>query len=152
MRGLHVHVGSQILDVEPFAASVAPVARLGEFPIYDLGGGLGSRYTWADNPPTVGDYLDSLIGAAREHLPAGAQIIIEPGRSMVCEAATTIYRVTTVKRGKVTFVAVDVGWATTSRSPCSSSGSRPASSVASRGRTSRPSLSPVGTARAVTSS
>src|SRR4029079_2008779 len=35
MRGLHVHVGSQILDVEPFAASVAPIARLGEFPVYD---------------------------------------------------------------------------------------------------------------------
>ncbi|MEO7352404.1 MAG: diaminopimelate decarboxylase [Marmoricola sp.] len=109
MLGLHVHVGSQILEVEPFAASVAPVARLGEFPIYDLGGGLGARYTWADNPPAVGDYLDSLIGAAREHLPAEAQIIIEPGRSMVCESATTIYRVTTVKRGKVTFVAVDGG-------------------------------------------
>ena len=109
MQGLHVHVGSQILEVEPFAASVAPVAALGEFPIYDLGGGLGSRYTWADNPPTVADYLDSLIGAAREHLPAEAQIIIEPGRSMVCESATTIYRVTTVKRGKVTFVAVDGG-------------------------------------------
>jgi diaminopimelate decarboxylase len=109
MQGLHVHVGSQILDVEPFAESVAPVARLGQFPIYDLGGGLGSRYTWADNPPPVGDYLDSLIGAAREHLPREAQIIIEPGRSMVCESATTIYRVTTVKRGKITFVAVDGG-------------------------------------------
>ena len=109
MQGLHVHVGSQILEVEPFAASVAPVAALGEFPIYDLGGGLGSRYTWTDNPPTVADYLDSLIGAAREHLPAEAQIIIEPGRSMVCESATTIYRVTTVKHGLVTFVAVDGG-------------------------------------------
>ena len=109
MQGLHVHVGSQILEVEPFAASVAPVAALGEFPIYDLGGGLGSRYTWADKPPTVADYLDSLIGAAREHLPAEAQIIIEPGRSMVCESATTIYRVTTVKHGLVTFVAVDGG-------------------------------------------
>ena len=109
MQGLHVHVGSQILDVEPFAASVAPVAALGEFPIYDLGGGLGSRYTWTDTPPTVADYLDSLIGAAREHLPEEAQIIIEPGRSMVCESATTIYRVTTVKHGSVTFVAVDGG-------------------------------------------
>src|SRR4029450_1569430 len=48
MQGLHVHVGSQILDVEPFAQSVAPVAALGEFPIYALGGGLGARYTWAD--------------------------------------------------------------------------------------------------------
>ena len=109
MQGLHVHVGSQILDVEPFAASVAPIARLGEFPVYDLGGGLGARYTWADDPPPVGDYLDALIGAAREHLPAEAQIIIEPGRSMVCSNAATIYRVTTVKRGAFTFVAVDGG-------------------------------------------
>jgi diaminopimelate decarboxylase len=109
MRGLHVHVGSQILDVGPFAESVAPVAALGEFPVYDLGGGLGSRYTWADRPPSIGDYLDSLIGAAREHLPAEAEIIIEPGRSMVASSTTTLYRVVTVKRGAITFVAVDGG-------------------------------------------
>jgi diaminopimelate decarboxylase len=109
MRGLHVHVGSQILDVEPFAESVAPVARLGEFEVYDLGGGLGARYTWTDEPPTVAAYLDALIGAAKQHLPAAAEIVIEPGRSMVCTAATTIYRVTTVKRGVITFVAVDGG-------------------------------------------
>jgi diaminopimelate decarboxylase len=109
MLGLHVHVGSQILDVEPFAQSVAPVAALGTFPVYDLGGGLGARYTWSDRPPSVGDYLDTLVGAARQHLPAGAQIIIEPGRSMVASAATTIYRVVTVKRGRTTFVAVDGG-------------------------------------------
>ena len=83
---------------------------LGEFPVYDLGGGLGARYTWADHPPTVGDYLDALIGAAREHLPAEAEIIIEPGRSMV--AATPPRRSTAssrVKRGAITFVAVDGG-------------------------------------------
>ena len=109
MRGLHVHVGSQILDVGPFAESVAPVAALGEFPVYDLGGGLGARYTWADQPPPIGDYLDALVGAAREHLPAEAEIIIEPGRSMVASAAMTLYRVVTVKRGSITFVAVDGG-------------------------------------------
>ena len=65
MQGLHVHVGSQILDVAPFAQSVAPVAALGEFPVYDLGGGLGARYTYADDPPTVPEYLDALVGAAR---------------------------------------------------------------------------------------
>ena len=42
-------------------------------------------------------------------MPAEAQVIIEPGRSMVAEAAATIYRVTTVKRGALTFVAVDGG-------------------------------------------
>jgi diaminopimelate decarboxylase len=109
MRGVHVHVGSQILDVEPFAASVAPVAALGEFEVYDLGGGLGARYTYDDRPPTVDAYLDALIGAAREHLPAEAEVIIEPGRSMVASTGTTLYRVVTIKRGAATFVAVDGG-------------------------------------------
>ena len=109
MRGLHVHVGSQILDAEPFAASVPAVAALGHYEIYDLGGGLGARYTYADHPPSVAEYLDVLVGAARAHLPAGAQLIIEPGRSMVASAAFTLYRVVTVKRGLLTFVAVDGG-------------------------------------------
>jgi diaminopimelate decarboxylase len=106
MRGLHVHVGSQILDVEPFADSVAPVAALGEFEVYDLGGGLGARYSYADHAPSVAAYLDALIGAAREHLPPAAEIIIEPGRSMVAANAATLYRVVTRKRQ---FVAVDGG-------------------------------------------
>jgi diaminopimelate decarboxylase len=109
MQGLHVHIGSQILEVEPFAQSVAPVAALGEFPIYDLGGGLGARYTYDDRPPAVGEYLDALIGAAREHLPGDAELIVEPGRSIVASAAMTLYRVVTVKRGERTFVAVDGG-------------------------------------------
>jgi diaminopimelate decarboxylase len=109
MRGVHAHVGSQIMEPEPLAAAVAPLRALGEFEIYDLGGGLGARYTWADQPSSVADYLDVLIGAATEHLPAQAQIIIEPGRSMVASSAATIYRVTTVKRGSITFVAVDGG-------------------------------------------
>ena len=109
MRGLHVHVGSQILDVEPFAQSVALLAALGEFEVYDLGGGLGARYTYADHPPSIAEYLDALVGAARACLPTPAQLIIEPGRSMVASAATTLYRVVTVKRGAITFVAVDGG-------------------------------------------
>jgi diaminopimelate decarboxylase len=109
MQGLHVHVGSQILDLDPFVQSVAPVAALGEFPVYDLGGGLGARYTYDDRPPGVGEYLDALTGAAREHLPADAELILEPGRSMVASAAATLYRVVTVKRGEITFVAVDGG-------------------------------------------
>jgi diaminopimelate decarboxylase len=109
MRGVHAHVGSQILQAQPLADAVAPLAALGEFDIYDLGGGLGARYTWADQPPTVSEYLDVLIAAARDHLPPGAQIIIEPGRSMVATSAATIYQVITIKRGQTTFVAVDGG-------------------------------------------
>jgi diaminopimelate decarboxylase len=109
LQGLHAHVGSQILDAEPLAAAVAPLAALGEFPIYDLGGGLGARYTWTDQPPSVAAYLDVLIEAAERHLPAAAQIIIEPGRSMVAASAATIYRVVSVKRNVKSFVAVDGG-------------------------------------------
>ncbi len=109
MQGLHVHIGSQILEVEPFAESVAPLAALGEFPVYDLGGGLGARYSYGDSPPEIGDYLDALVGAAREHLPSEAELIVEPGRSMVASAGATLYRIVTVKRGSTTFVAVDGG-------------------------------------------
>ena len=83
MDGLHTHVGSQILVADELAAAVAPLAALGEYPVYDLGGGLGCRYTYSDHPPSLAEYLDALIGAAREHLPAGARILIEPGRSVV---------------------------------------------------------------------
>jgi diaminopimelate decarboxylase len=111
LDGLHTHVGSQILKADELAAAVAPLARLGEFPVYDLGGGLGARYTYSDHPPTIADYAEALITQARELLPSGARLIIEPGRSMVAGSGLTIYRVTTIKRGKVTHVAVDGGMA-----------------------------------------
>jgi diaminopimelate decarboxylase len=109
LAGLHMHIGSQLRSLEPYRRAVAALARVGDFEVYDLGGGLGARYTYDDHPPAVGDYLDALIGAAREHLPPEAEVIIEPGRSMVASAAATLYRVVTVKRGAVTFVAVDGG-------------------------------------------
>ncbi len=109
LRGLHSHVGSQILDVEPFAAAVASIVRLGTFDVYDLGGGLGARYTYSDHPPTLAAYLDRTVEAARAHLPAAAEIILEPGRSMVASNALTLYRVVTVKHGATVFVAVDGG-------------------------------------------
>jgi diaminopimelate decarboxylase len=109
MDGLHTHVGSQIMDVEQLAAAVRPLARLGSFPVYDLGGGLGARYTYDDREPTVAEYAEALTSAARAQLPASARLIVEPGRSLVARAGTTIYRVTTVKRGRLVHVAVDGG-------------------------------------------
>jgi diaminopimelate decarboxylase len=110
LDGVHVHVGSQILDLEPFAQAVEAVAELGEFAVYDLGGGLGSRYTYSDHPPTVEAYLDAMIDVAKRLLPADARILIEPGRSMVAESGVSLYRVVSVKRGGGhTFVAVDGG-------------------------------------------
>jgi diaminopimelate decarboxylase len=109
MDGLHTHVGSQIMIAEELAAAVEPLAALGRFPVYDLGGGLGARYTYTDYPPSLDEYLDVLVDAARAHLPGDARILIEPGRSMVANSAVTVYTVTTVKPGPPTFVAVDGG-------------------------------------------
>jgi diaminopimelate decarboxylase len=111
MLGLHTHVGSQILNASELAAAVAPLAAMGQFPVYDLGGGLGSRYTYTDHPPSLDEYLDALVGAARTQLPAGSRILIEPGRSVVAESGVTVYTVTTIKPGPTTFVAVDGGMA-----------------------------------------
>lgn len=109
LDGVHTHVGSQLLHVDQLAEAVAPIAALGAFDTYDLGGGLGVRYTYAEHAPTLDEYAEALIGRARALLPAGCRIIVEPGRSMVAASACTLYRVTTVKRGTVTHVAVDGG-------------------------------------------
>ncbi len=111
LDGLHLHLGSQIMSKAPFIESIKAIASLGEFAVYDLGGGLGVRYTYTDNPPTVEEYLDALIDTARRYLPATAKILIEPGRSMVADAAVTLYRVVTIKRSVRTFVAIDGGMA-----------------------------------------
>jgi diaminopimelate decarboxylase len=111
LDGLHLHIGSQILDTEPFARAVEAVAVLGEFPVYDVGGGLGVRYTLADKAPSAEQYLDTIAEAARAYLPNGAKLVIEPGRSLVARSGVTVYRVSTVKHTGRTFVAVDGGMA-----------------------------------------
>ena len=111
LDGLHLHIGSQILATEPFAQAVEAIAGLGTFDVYDVGGGLGVRYTLDEQAPTVEEYLDTVAGAARACLPPGARLLIEPGRSLVAESCMTLYRVTTVKRTGRTFVAVDGGMA-----------------------------------------
>ncbi|SER65983.1 diaminopimelate decarboxylase [Mycobacterium sp. 88mf] len=109
MDGVHTHVGSQLLNVEQLAAAVEPIAALGTFEVYDLGGGLGVRYTYDEHPPSLDDYAEAMVAQARELLPHDSRIIVEPGRSMVATSACTLYRVATVKRGVITHVAVDGG-------------------------------------------
>src|SRR6478609_2010903 len=109
LDGVHTHVGSQLLNVDQLAAAVEPIAALGTFEVYDLGGGLGVRYTYDEHPPTLDEYAEAMVAQATALLPDGSRIIVEPGRSMVGTSACTLYRVTTVKRGVVTHVAVDGG-------------------------------------------
>jgi diaminopimelate decarboxylase len=118
LAGIHTHIGSQLLTLEPFRAAVQVLADLGEFETYDLGGGLGARYTYADQPPTPEEWISALTDAAREYLPSSARLLIEPGRSLVARSGLTLYRVVSIKRvasikrgGGRTIVAVDGGMA-----------------------------------------
>ncbi len=110
-EGVHLHIGSQILNTRQFAEAVENISSVGTFSTYDVGGGLGVKYTYDEQPPSVEEYLDAIVAAAKAHLPADAKIMIEPGRSMVARAGVTVYRVVSVKRTGQVFVAVDGGLA-----------------------------------------
>lgn len=107
--GLHCHIGSQLLDLEPFQRAVAALATLGEFDVYNLGGGLGSAYLETQEPPSIADYVATLTAAAHAELGAGRRLLIEPGRSLVANSTVTLYTVQTVKRNVSTWVAIDGG-------------------------------------------
>jgi diaminopimelate decarboxylase len=109
LRGLHAHIGSQILKLDQFEAEVAALATLGEFEVYDLGGGLGVRYEPADTAPEIDEYVGRLVAAAHQHLGTDVELLVEPGRSLVAPAGVTLYRVLSIKQAGRLHVAVDGG-------------------------------------------
>ena len=114
LRGIHIHIGSQLFDLAPWRAAVEAIATLGDFPAYDLGGGLAVAYTPERRPPSVSDYVSAMIATADELLGPGKQLSLEPGRALVATAGVTLYSVESVKDvgledGPVRFVAVDGG-------------------------------------------
>src|SRR5271165_3681374 len=68
LEGLHAHIGSQLLGLEPFRREAAELAKLGDFPVWDLGGGLGVRYTEDQpEPPSIEEYVTAIVRAAHAH-------------------------------------------------------------------------------------
>jgi diaminopimelate decarboxylase len=109
LRGLHAHIGSQILDVDVFDKLGELLAAMGDYPLLNLGGGLGIAYTAEDSVPSVEDYADALL----RHAPEGVTVLCEPGRALVGNAGVTLYTVGTIKRipDVRTYVSVDGGMA-----------------------------------------
>ncbi len=141
LRGLHAHIGSQILNTEQFEAAVEALASLERFDVYDFGGGLGVRYVPDDVAPSVAEYADRLVEAAHKHLGEDIEILVEPGRSMVARAGLTLYRVLTIKRaGRCTW-RWTAAWATISSTRCMASVSRRLCSVAGTASRSWPTWS-----------
>jgi diaminopimelate decarboxylase len=109
LQGIHFHIGSQILELDPFRAALEAVAGLGDFRTYDLGGGLGVAYTGADQPPSIEAYAAAKVRMVEEVCGPGRRVLDEPGRALVANSTVTLYTVESVKRNVDTWVAVDGG-------------------------------------------
>jgi diaminopimelate decarboxylase len=106
LDGLHVHIGSQILSLQPYRLALARVAQFWReleqagHPIrsIDVGGGMGVCYrAGEDHPVAVADY----VAVIREAL-AGyrGRLLLEPGRYLVAEAGVLLTRVLRIKQGE----------------------------------------------------
>ncbi len=106
LRGLHLHLGSQIADVDPYAAAIdvlveksAMLNRGYGFAVDTIspGGGLGLTYTASDAIASVsqlvGRIASATVEAARRHDMALAHLVLEPGRSIVGRAGVGLYTV-----------------------------------------------------------
>jgi len=126
LRGVQMHIGSQLTDVKPFEAAVRKVVPLAKtlsarygFEFFSIGGGLGIMYKsalesadpdWWQSPQaknilTPARYAETLVPLLQ---PLGVRILIEPGRFIVGNAGILVTRVEYVKQtGHKNFVIVD---------------------------------------------
>jgi diaminopimelate decarboxylase len=129
IRGLQMHIGSQITAAAPFAAAIAKVAPLIKelkqqhaLEFFSVGGGMGIIYRhalesgsgkwWHDHGGeesafSVADYRDAIVPPLRE---IGLRVLLEPGRFLVGNAGVLLTRVRYVKQTEQKkFVIVDAG-------------------------------------------
>jgi diaminopimelate decarboxylase len=124
LRGLHCHIGSQVMDLEPFTLAAHAMMEVAAWMArdlrttvedLDLGGGLGIRYLPTDSPPAIHEYVSTVAHVVKREaertqisLP---RLLLEPGRSIVGDAGATLYRVGAIKSipGIRTYVSVDGG-------------------------------------------
>ena len=116
-RGVHFHVGSQLMNAQAHTAAVKRVASLAKvaphFEELVVGGGLGIRYTPEDEPQSIDYFVDAIYHAVgKEFLEYAPTVGFEPGRWIVGEAGTTIYAVAARKAaGRHELIAVNGGLA-----------------------------------------
>ncbi|API89292.1 diaminopimelate decarboxylase [Marinilactibacillus sp. 15R] len=108
--GLHAHIGSQIFETDGYKAVIERLMQHAkqwkeqtdfDLKVLNVGGGFGIRYTKADEPLSIKDYALSIVESVEKnsadlHLEL-PEIWVEPGRSIVGEAGTTLYTIGTEK-------------------------------------------------------
>jgi diaminopimelate decarboxylase len=113
--GIHVHLGSQIVTVDPLRLAAEAVVALARslcdegirIEYLDLGGGLGISYG-GEAVPDAADYAEAVLPALRD---SGLSVVLEPGRLIIGAAGALVARVADVKQfpGERRFVVLDAG-------------------------------------------
>lgn len=124
MLGLHSHIGSQIFETTGFTLAAKKIYEAlakwkeqfaYESQVVNLGGGFGIRYTSEDTPLPAARYVEEMIAVVKHQVERFdmkmPEIWIEPGRSLVGDAGTTLYEIGSSKHVPDirTYVAVDGG-------------------------------------------
>ncbi len=124
MLGIHCHIGSQIFETTGFVVAAQKIIeklsewkeKLGyEAEVLNLGGGFGIRYTNDDKPLPAAQYVAEIIQEVQKQTAiyslAMPEIWIEPGRSLVGDAGTTLYKIGSRKEvpNIRQYIAVDGG-------------------------------------------
>jgi diaminopimelate decarboxylase len=124
--GIHMHIGSGILDPEPYVLAVDKLLKIAkrvhdevgiDFEFIDIGGGLGVPYTPEDKELDLTAFSNKVVNLfknkVKEYGLGKPFLFVEPGRYLVCDASILL---TTVNTVKVTpsrkFVGVDAGFNT----------------------------------------
>jgi diaminopimelate decarboxylase len=124
LQGMHCHIGSQIFDTAAFRLAAKKLTdKMGEWlaeyqfhaNVLNLGGGFGIRYTNEDAPLEPAIYVDDMIKTVKQEADrlniSMPEIWIEPGRSLVGDAGTTLYTIGSQKVVPNTrnYLAIDGG-------------------------------------------
>ena len=114
---IHLHIGSPVYKVEPYVDAIRKALALiddlrGEgFAItaLDIGGGYGANYV-ADQTPAYDAYADAIVPLLQPFVAGGGKVILEPGRTIACNAGILVGRVQYIKTGGAKkFVILDTG-------------------------------------------
>lgn len=113
LEGVHCHIGSNVFVAASFAQAAEVMAKFAaplDLPELVLGGGLGVAYVAGEDAPTITQWGNVLLDACQA-LGVRSAVSVEPGRSIVAQAAVTLYTVGTIKHipGVRRYVSVDGG-------------------------------------------
>lgn len=112
LEGIHLHIGSPVNTTDPYHDAVVKAIALIdqlredgiEISVLNVGGGYGADYT-VNQAPHFSDYAEAIVPLLADK---GLQVILEPGRSIMCNAAVLVTQVQYIKQGgEKTFVICD---------------------------------------------